>query len=81
MNRRAVLGGGNCFCLSLQNCKYLEHLPPLGDTQFLILDPHYTGKDTLETVVKDGWCGWKKCSFWDQTAHYNMCLPQRPEGI
>lgn len=26
-----------------------------------------------------GWCGWKGPNFWDQTAYYNLCLPQRPK--
>lgn len=49
-----------------------------GDIKFLILDPHYTGCEDLKTVQEKGWCGWKGPAFWDQTAHYNMCLPQRP---
>jgi len=73
-----VMIGGGVLAHTILGVKYDEIT---GDTQFLILDPHYTGKETLEGIVKDGWCGWKKCSFWDQTAHYNMCLPQRPEGI
>lgn len=28
-----------------------------------------------------GWCGWKGPDFWDQTAYYNLCLPQRPKVI
>lgn len=28
-----------------------------------------------------GWCGWKGPDFWDQTAYYNLCLPQRPKII
>ena len=28
-----------------------------------------------------GWCGWKGIDFWDQTAYYNLCLPQRPIEI
>lgn len=28
-----------------------------------------------------GWCGWKGPNFWDQTAYYNLCLPQRPNSI
>lgn len=52
-----------------------------GDLKFLILDPHYTGSENLKTVQEKGWCGWKSASFWDQTAHYNMCMPQRPEKI
>ena len=49
-----------------------------GDIAFLILDPHYTGSEDLGVITKKGWCGWKKNSFWDKTAFYNLCLPQRP---
>eukprot|EP00112_Aurelia_sp_Birch-Aquarium-sp1_P025186 Seg8248.1 transcript_id=Seg8248.1/GoldUCD/mRNA.D3Y31 product="Ufm1-specific protease 2" protein_id=Seg8248.1/GoldUCD/D3Y31 len=48
-----------------------------GDIKFLILDPHFTGNEDLKIVQDKGWCGWKGPNFWDQTAHYNMCLPQR----
>ncbi|CAL1286922.1 unnamed protein product [Larinioides sclopetarius] len=49
-----------------------------GELKFLILDPHYTGSEDLHTVLNKGWCGWKGIQFWDQTAFYNLCLPQRP---
>jgi len=49
-----------------------------GDASYLVLDPHYTGPDDLATITKKGWCGWKKNSFWDKNAFYNLCLPQRP---
>eukprot|EP00794_Sanderia_malayensis_P012886 gene12886-14212_t len=52
-----------------------------GDIKFLILDPHYTGGENLKTIQDKGWCGWKGPKFWDQTVHYNMCLPQRPNKI
>lgn len=49
-----------------------------GDISYLILDPHYTGTEDLSTILKKGWCGWKKSAFWDKNAFYNLCLPQRP---
>lgn len=49
-----------------------------GDTRFLILDPHYTGEEDLKVIQNKGWCGWKGPDFWNQTAYYNLCLPQRP---
>ncbi|XP_061189236.1 ufm1-specific protease 2-like isoform X2 [Saccostrea echinata] len=52
-----------------------------GDVKFLILDPHYTGAEDLKVILDKGWCGWKGMDFWDKTAHYNMCLPQRPKVI
>ncbi|XP_072040093.1 ufm1-specific protease 2-like [Amphiura filiformis] len=52
-----------------------------GDIKFLILDPHYTGGEDLKVIQDKGWCGWKGLDFWDQTAYYNLCLPQRPIEI
>ncbi|XP_012285599.1 ufm1-specific protease 2 [Orussus abietinus] len=50
----------------------------LTDVKFLILDPHYTGSDNLNTIINKGWCSWKTKDFWKKDAFYNMCLPQRP---
>lgn len=52
-----------------------------GDVKFLILDPHYTGRDHLPSIISKGWCGWKSKDFWKKDAFYNMCLPQRPVCI
>lgn len=49
-----------------------------GDIRYLIVDPHYTGAEDVGTITKKGWCGWKKNNFWDKSAFYNLCLPQRP---
>uniref|UniRef100_A0A182K082 Probable Ufm1-specific protease 2 n=1 Tax=Anopheles christyi TaxID=43041 RepID=A0A182K082_9DIPT len=49
----------------------------LGETKFLILDPHYTGADELGPILGKGWCGWKGEDFWDKTAHYNLCMPSQ----
>ncbi|KAB0799426.1 hypothetical protein PPYR_07306 [Photinus pyralis] len=52
-----------------------------GEIKFLILDPHYTGSEDLDIILKKGWCGWKGAKFWDKTAYYNMCLPQVPSCV
>ncbi|XP_072526084.1 ufm1-specific protease 2 [Salminus brasiliensis] len=52
-----------------------------GQIRFLILDPHYTGGEDLQTVTDKGWCGWKGPEFWDQNAYYNLCLPQTPKTV
>lgn len=52
-----------------------------GDISYLILDPHYTEDEDLDKIVKKGWCGWKKNSFWDKYAFYNLCLPQCPNSV
>ena len=51
-----------------------------GETQFLVLDPHYVGPDVSEKIINKGWCGWKTVKFWNQTAFYNICVPKRPSG-
>jgi len=70
-----VMIGGGVLAHTILGVKYDN---VTGDTQFLILDPHYTGKDDIAAIIKEGWCGWKGPNFWDKKAHYNMCLPQRP---
>jgi len=45
---------------------------------FLILDPHYTGKDDLATIQNKGWCAWKDVSLFKEKYFYNLCLPQSP---
>ncbi|XP_056227867.1 ufm1-specific protease 2 [Seriola aureovittata] len=52
-----------------------------GQIRYLILDPHYTGAEDLQLITDKGWCGWKGPDFWDQTAYYNLCLPQKPKLI
>ena len=52
-----------------------------GEVQFLILDPHYTGGEDIETILKSGWCGWKNADLFIPNTFYNFCLPQRPAKI
>ncbi|XP_069680582.1 ufm1-specific protease 2 isoform X2 [Periplaneta americana] len=52
-----------------------------GELKFLILDPHYTGGEDLQVIQGKGWCGWKGVDFWNKTAYYNLCLPQRPRCV
>ncbi|PAV63845.1 hypothetical protein WR25_03253 [Diploscapter pachys] len=49
-----------------------------GEVRFLVLDPHYTGSDHLQTVLTKGWCAWKPANFWNPATFYNLCLPQLP---
>ncbi|CAG5135322.1 unnamed protein product, partial [Candidula unifasciata] len=73
-----VMIGGGVFAHTILGVAYNDMT---GDISFLILDPHYTGGEDLRTIQDKGWCGWKDVNFWNQTAHYNMCLPQRPSVI
>ncbi|CAK9094413.1 unnamed protein product [Durusdinium trenchii] len=34
-----------------------------GDVAYLIVDPHYTGKDDLKPILSKGWVGWKTLDF------------------
>ncbi|KAH3840575.1 hypothetical protein DPMN_114025 [Dreissena polymorpha] len=70
-----IMIGGGVLAHTILGVDYDE---VTGNIAFLILDPHYTGAEELKIIVDKGWCGWKGPDFWDQHAHYNMCLPQRP---
>jgi hypothetical protein len=49
--------------------------------QYLILDPHYTGEDNLQTIINKGWCSWKTIELFRPDSFYNMCLPLRPRTV
>lgn len=48
------------------------------ELRFLILDPHFTGDDDLNTIQKS-WCTWKTITFWDKKSYYNLCMPLFPD--
>jgi len=73
-----IMIGGGVLAHSIVGVVYNEQT---GDVRFLIVDPHYTGHDQLKTVQSKGWVGWKGPDFWNKTAHYNLCMPQRPKMI
>lgn len=45
-----------------------------GECEFLILDPHYTGKDTTAAVVKGKGLLWTTKKFFDAKSRYNLLL-------
>ncbi|KAG7485398.1 hypothetical protein JOB18_009685 [Solea senegalensis] len=73
-----VMIGGGVLAHTILGVSWSE---TSGQIRFLILDPHYTGAEDLQVITDKGWCGWKGPDFWDQTAYYNLCLPQRPKVI
>ncbi|KAL5460479.1 hypothetical protein EMCRGX_G033930 [Ephydatia muelleri] len=73
-----VMIGGGVLAHTILGVDYSEKT---GEIRFLILDPHYKDAEDIKTVVDKGWCGWKPVTFWNQQAHYNLCLPQRPKEI
>ena len=50
-----------------------------GEVRFLILDPHYTGADSLPAILKGGWCAWKKEDIFLEQHYYNFAMMQRPQ--
>lgn len=52
-----------------------------GDVRYLVLDPHYTGADAVEPVIKGGWCRWRGAETWSEGDFYNILLPQRPRAL
>lgn len=73
-----VMIGGGVLAHTILGVAWSE---TTGQIRYLILDPHYTGAEDLQVITDKGWCGWKGPDFWDQTAYYNLCLPQRPKTI
>lgn len=72
-----MIGGGQLAFTMLG----LMHNETTGKTKYLILDPHYTGKDELKTIQGKGWCGWKDMEVIFKDQHFfNLCLPQIPTG-
>lgn len=73
-----IMIGGGVLAHTIVGVIFNEHT---SEIRFLIVDPHFTGKDQLKTVQSKGWIGWKGPEFWNQTAHYNLCMPQRPRVL
>ncbi|TMW55320.1 hypothetical protein Poli38472_013211 [Pythium oligandrum] len=78
-----MMGGGN-LAFTLLGIDYNDST---GECAFLILDPHYTGSEDLETIqtksmALEGYkgvpCGWRRATTLAKS-FYNLCLPQRPQ--
>lgn len=70
-----VMIGGGMLAYGLLGVDFNEET---GESEYLILDPHYTGDENIETITKKGWCAWKKADLFIKSAFYNFLLPQRP---
>ena len=73
-----IMIGGGVLAHTIVGVLFNEHS---GAIKFLVIDPHYTGNDNLKTVLSKGWVGWKGPDFWEKTARYNLCMPQRPKIV
>jgi Ufm1-specific protease 2 len=47
-----VMIGGGVLAYTMLGIDWNEKT---GDINFLILDPHYTGSEDIETIIKKGW--------------------------
>jgi hypothetical protein len=70
-----IMIGGGVLAYGLLGVDYCE---ASGECRFLILDPHYTGADSLAPILKGGWVGWKKADLFLADHFYNFAMPQRP---
>jgi hypothetical protein len=73
-----VMIGGGVLAYTLLG---VDYNCDTGEVRFLILDPHYTGSDTLKTILDKGWCSWKTVEIFRADCFYNLCLPQRVSYI
>lgn len=72
-----VMIGGGVLAYTLLGVDYNEET---GEARFLILDPHYTGADSMKGI-KDKWCAWRDAAVFKKEYFYNLCLPQRPRDV
>ena len=81
-----MIGGG----VLRTRCWACASTRPRGRCAFLILDPHFTGADSLERVRAGGWVAWKRADgraagaggeLFVRGAFYNLLCPQRPRCI
>lgn len=82
-----VMMGGGALAYT---CLGVAYNSRTGEARFLILDPHYTGADDLDTIQKkavslEGYraipVGWRGAEAFAQNDFYNLCLPQRPDLV
>lgn len=69
-----MIGGGQLAYTLLG----VEYNPSTHACMYLILDPHYTGKEELKSIQGKGWVGWKDASLFKADYFYNLMLPQLP---
>ena len=71
-----IMVGGSVLAYTLLGIAVDEDEPQ--NTQFLILDPHYKGKDTMKEIVnpKSKAVYWSSSKIFKSNAFYNFCCPQ-----
>lgn len=77
-----IMIGGGVLAYTLMGIDWCERT---GECAFLILDPHYTGKDELKPIHAGQWIAWKHVDgraaaggkLFHDNAFYNLLCPQR----
>jgi hypothetical protein len=68
-----IMYGGGEYAYSIVGINYSMQL---GECEFLILDPHYPGQDSLDKVLeKKGLCWRKPEEMFKKGVFYNFCMP------
>ena len=82
-----IMIGGGALAFTIVGVAWNEQS---GATEYLILDPHYTGEDNLDiiqgrVVMLEGYkatpCGWRGIDTFSQKDFYSLCCPQRPSAF
>ena len=82
-----VMMGGGALAFTILGVAWNKKT---GAAQFLILDPHYVGKDDATAVCTkevrlEGYravpCGWRDAAGFRAGSFYNCCLPQVAPGV
>lgn len=74
-NGTPVMISGEVFCYIILG---LEYNRTNGKSLFLVLDPQYSGKDDIKTILSKGGCQWKEGSFWKNENVINLLIPHIP---
>ena len=70
-----IMIGGSVLAYTLLGIAVDEDQPQ--NSQFLILDPHYKGKEDIKTILnpKSKAVYWSKSNLFKPNAFYNFCCP------
>lgn len=68
--------GGGQYAYSIVGINYSWQL---GECEFLILDPHYPGADSIDKILEKKGLAWRKPEdMFKKGIFYNFCLPLVP---
>uniref|UniRef100_A0AC34F4L2 Ufm1-specific protease n=1 Tax=Panagrolaimus sp. ES5 TaxID=591445 RepID=A0AC34F4L2_9BILA len=74
-NGAPVMIGGGSYAHTILGVDYNRKT---GECEYLILDPHYTGKDIVSSAISGNGIVWKTKKFFDPKSYYNLLLVINP---